>query len=90
MRSERTLFISDFNTGRKLVDHRGAPFWHAEAMDEIVDAGRRDLFRLLHPELREYSWFSPGRKNGFRLDHAFGTALVAQEWWRLLTVTQSA
>ena len=30
-----------------------------------------DAWRTLHPDDREYTWYSRPRNNGFRLDHAF-------------------
>jgi exonuclease III len=32
----------------------------------------------MHPDIREYSWFSPGANNGFRLDYAHATPELAQ------------
>ncbi len=31
----------------------------------------KDAFRLLHAEKRDYTWYSPNGRNGFRLDQAF-------------------
>ena len=31
----------------------------------------KDAFRLLHGEARDFTWYSPNGRNGFRLDQAF-------------------
>ncbi len=36
-----------------------------------------DVWRVTHPGVREYSWFSPRANNGFRIDHAYATPAVA-------------
>lgn len=73
------LFIGDFNTGRNDLDRdpAGMRFVGPDSMDHMAAAGFTDLWRARHPRRREYSWFSTPRGNGFRLDHAFGTARIA-------------
>ncbi len=70
------LFVGDFNTGTNNLDKApgGTPFLGPEFMTRIAEAGFVDLWRMRHPEQREYTWFSAGGKNGFRLDHAFGSS----------------
>ena len=69
------VFIGDFNTGTNDLDKdpKGSPYVAPEFMDRISDVGFVDLWRARHPAEREYTWFSTPRKNGFRLDHAFGS-----------------
>ncbi|MGE0415996.1 MAG: endonuclease/exonuclease/phosphatase family protein, partial [Acetobacteraceae bacterium] len=76
-----SLFIGDFNTGRNDLDKapNGTRFVRADFMDQITTSGYVDLWRVRHPEHREYSWFSPQGQNGFRLDHAFGTEALSQQ-----------
>jgi exonuclease III len=40
-------------------------------MDGMARAGWPDGFRHLHGNRREYTWYSPNKGNGFRLDEAF-------------------
>lgn len=73
-----SLFIGDFNTSTNTLDKdpNGAAFVSAAFMDRIVAAGFVDLWRTRHPLEREYAWFSPQGRNGFRLDHAFSSPLL--------------
>ena len=73
------LFIGDFNTGRNDLDRdpAGMRFVGPESMDHMAEAGFTDLWRARHPRRREYSWFSTPRRDGFRLDHAFGNGRIA-------------
>jgi exodeoxyribonuclease-3 len=64
------LFVGDWNTGCHYVDETGATFFGALEFASMTSAGWTDAWRSLHPDGREYSWFS-NRGNGFRLDHAF-------------------
>ncbi len=72
------LFIGDFNTGTNDLDKdpKGTAYVGPEYMARMTDVGFVDLWRTRHPALREYSWFSPQKKNGFRLDHVFGTPAI--------------
>jgi len=40
-------------------------------MDGLHAAGWIDAYRYLHGDRRAYTWYSPNKGNGFRLDHAF-------------------
>jgi exodeoxyribonuclease III len=82
-KSRPTLLIGDFNTTRHFVDEPGQVCKTSPYMDLIEAAGFRDLWRHRNPEAREYSWYSH-RGNGYRLDHAFFSASLAdrvQEVW---------
>jgi exonuclease III len=67
------LLIGDTNTGRPDVDEESPVFGRdaARFMDGMERAGWRDAFRQLHGDRREYTWYSPNGRNGFRLDEAF-------------------
>jgi exonuclease III len=39
--------------------------------EDLLAQGWIDAWRSRFPEAREFTWLSPGYKNGFRLDHAF-------------------
>jgi exodeoxyribonuclease-3 len=73
------LLIGDLNTGRNDLDKAdgATPFVGEHYMTRLEEAGYRDLWRAQHGARREYSWFSNPWNNGFRLDHAFGTAAIA-------------
>lgn len=67
------LLVGDTNSGRIGIDEESPAFNRRE--DEWVmglgKAGWPDVFRQRHPEAREYTWYSPNGRNGFRLDQAF-------------------
>lgn len=69
----RDIFIGDFNTGNNMIDlaEGATPFDCDTEFDEFGRAEFHDVWRTRNPERREYSWFSPRYRNGFRLDHAF-------------------
>ena len=77
-----TLLIGDFNTTRHFVDEPGQVCKTSQYMDLIEAAGFRDLWRHRNPEAREYSWYSH-RGNGYRLDHAFFSASLAERVQRV-------
>ena len=74
------LFIGDFNMGNNELDKdpRGARFFGAEMRGRLIESGYVDVWRSMHPDIREYSWFSPGVNNGFRIDHAYAVPELAQ------------
>ncbi|HEY8873326.1 MAG TPA: endonuclease/exonuclease/phosphatase family protein [Stellaceae bacterium] len=72
----RALAIGDFNTCRAYVDEPGAIDATAHFMDEVEAIGFCDLWRRRYPEGREFSWYST-RGNGFRIDHAFVSPVLA-------------
>jgi exonuclease III len=69
-RDRNYLILGDFNTGRHLIDEAGTTFLCEKSFRELEELGFIDAWRSLHPEAREYSWFSRAA-NGFRLDHCF-------------------
>ena len=67
------LFAGDTNTGRPEIDEQ-TPVFGPDAerfMTGLDRAGWRDAFRHLHGDRRDYTWYSPNGRNGFRLDEAF-------------------
>lgn len=72
--SDPTILIGDLNTGLNDIDlTMGAtPFFCSKEFAELESLGdAQDLWRLSHgKDAREWSWCS--RKNGFRIDHAYG------------------
>ncbi|HKJ00090.1 MAG TPA: endonuclease/exonuclease/phosphatase family protein [bacterium] len=71
---ERAVFMGDFNSGHHVQDVERPPFPFSASYEAYMGAlearGWADAWRRLHPEAREYSWYSH-RQRGFRLDHAF-------------------
>lgn len=79
-RSGIDLCIGDFNTGNNDLDKdpEGSRFIGPEMPGRFIDSGYVDVWRSLHPRRREYSWFSPGAYNGFRIEHAYATPKLAR------------
>jgi exodeoxyribonuclease III len=67
------LLIGDTNSGLPDIDEESPAFTKPEAgfMNGLDKANWKDMFRFLHGDKREYTWYSPNGKNGFRLDQAF-------------------
>jgi exodeoxyribonuclease-3 len=65
-----TLLVGDLNAGSNPADTEGSQLTAGEAFDATVRAGWVDLWRHVKGDAREFTWLSPGYKNGFRLDHA--------------------
>lgn len=74
--NDAALAIGDFNTCRAHVDEPGAIDATAHFIDKVEAVGFCDLWRRRYPEGREYSWYST-RGNGFRIDHAFLSPVLA-------------
>ncbi len=74
------ILAGDTNSGRIGEDEETAVFnkrTHAW-FDDLYAAGWRDAFRLKHGAKRDFTWRSPGRGNGFRLDQAFLCPALAE------------
>jgi hypothetical protein len=67
------LIMGDTNCGWPGLDEERPVFNPAtkQWLDGLAARGWCDAFRLLSPEERCYTWFSPNGGNGFRLDEAF-------------------
>lgn len=67
------LLIGDTNSGLPDIDEESPAFTKLEAnfMNGLHKRNWKDMFRVLHEDKREYTWYSPNGKNGFRLDQAF-------------------
>lgn len=75
------VLLGDTNSGRPGLDEaRGvrAGFNAREGgwIEALEDAGWQDAFRHLRGDERAYTWYSPNRGNGFRLDQAFVNAAL--------------
>lgn len=67
------LLIGDTNSGLPDIDEESPAFSKYEIafMNGLDALNWKDMFRALHGQKREYTWYSPNGKNGFRLDEAF-------------------
>ena len=76
------LMLGDYNAGASGVDADGYRFKAGPAFAALSGAGLVDLWRRQHGERREHTWFSylpgGGRGRGFRIDHAFASAGLAE------------
>jgi len=75
-REEPFLLVGDLNSGHGAFDTEGAELSSEPWFTAMPYHGMTDLWRHKHRDVREYTWYSnhTGRRRGFRLDHAFGTA----------------
>ncbi|PBA31880.1 endonuclease/exonuclease/phosphatase [Mycobacterium intracellulare] len=78
-KDRRAIMMGDFNTGLR-VDTEGAMFRMSRYMTELIDTGFIDIWRHLHPTVRDFTWYSKRKDkatgksvdlNGFRLDYIF-------------------
>ena len=67
------LFVGDTNSGKIGLDEERPVFNRATNawMEDMDAAGFKDLFRHMHGQQREYTWYSANGGNGFRLDQGF-------------------
>lgn len=64
------IILEDFNTGKYLLDEKGATFSCADEFYELERNKFVDAWRCRNRKIREFSWYSHAG-NGFRIDHAF-------------------
>jgi exodeoxyribonuclease III len=76
---ENMLIVGDFNTGKHYLDEAGATFYQSEYLERLEELGLEDLWRAQHGDKRAFSWFSPRKKNGFRIDHMYGGRRLAKQ-----------
>ena len=67
------VLLGDTNSGRPGLDEETPVFGPKEEawLDALEQLGWPDAFRLLRGLARVYTWYSPNRGNGFRIDQAF-------------------
>ncbi len=72
-RGPPAVIIGDTNSGCIGIDEESPAFNTIEDkwIKTINQLNWRDTFRLCHHDRREYTWYSPNGRNGFRLDQAF-------------------
>jgi exodeoxyribonuclease-3 len=75
-RAEDYFLTGDLNSGQSAFDTEGATLSSDPWFSAMPFHGMVDLWRHRHRDKREYTWYSHarnGKRNGFRLDHVFGT-----------------
>ncbi len=67
------LVLGDTNSGLPDIDEETPVFGPREAawLTTLERLGWLDAFRLVRGRTRAYTWYSPNRGNGFRIDQAF-------------------
>ena len=67
------LIVGDTNTGRIGIDEESPAFdrFEDDWMVAMQKARWRDAFRHIHSKELAYTWYSPTKRNGFRLDEGF-------------------
>lgn len=72
-RGPAAILIGDTNSGCIDLDEESPAFNKVE--DQWIKTMEllqwRDAFRLLHGNKKDFTWYSPNGRNGFRLDQAF-------------------
>jgi exodeoxyribonuclease III len=71
------IVAGDWNTGSRELDIGGGPVPGMTRFAGMVAAGWTDAWRSLHPDVREFSWYNRRSGNGFRIDHALLSPLLA-------------
>ena len=77
-RNEHFLFVGDFNTGHTPLDAENDRFSCDRYYSGMAMRGFTEAWRHRHRGKLEYTWYSNyrGRRNGFRIDHAFASAAM--------------
>ena len=73
--NRKAVVIGDLNTARN-EDCEGAFINEATYFNRYLELGWVDAWRSLHPDAREFTWYSH-RNNGFRLDHCLVSPKLA-------------
>ncbi|MFO0836580.1 MAG: endonuclease/exonuclease/phosphatase family protein [Phycisphaerales bacterium] len=73
---ERTLVLGDLNAGRD-GDLHALKLDGQESLGKLWTWGFRDLFRKESTGRPEFSWITPDRQGGGRIDHAIASASLA-------------
>lgn len=73
---ERTLVLGDLNAGRD-GDLHALKLDGQESLGKLWTWGYRDLFRKENTGSPEFSWLTPDRQGGGRIDHAIASGTLA-------------
>jgi len=71
-----SVICGDFNSGINHVDQKGNSFWYEAELYKLLETNFDDAFRVKHPELKDYSWYS-NKGNGFRYDHTYVSKMLS-------------
>ncbi len=75
------IMLGDFNVGASYIDAKDYRFKAHRGFGALARIGLVDLWRRVHGDRREHTWFSrPGggrSPRGFRIDHAFASPVAA-------------
>ena len=71
------ILAGDWNTGSQELDIGGGAVPGMTRFERLVAASWTDAWRSLHPEVREFSWYDRRSGNGFRIDHALLSPMLA-------------
>jgi exodeoxyribonuclease-3 len=71
--AEPVLLVGDLNTGAPGLDERGATLYCAPSFLALGASGWVDAWRHFHGDRREWTWRTPRRRYGYRIDHAFSS-----------------
>ena len=68
--TEKSILLGDFNCGIPFIDSETKSFYATHLFQQLLSDGWIDSWRSRHNNLREFTWYSTQRSNGFRYDHA--------------------
>jgi exodeoxyribonuclease III len=71
--SQPYIITGDYNSGKNGLDQDGNSFWYEEKLEAFEENNYLDVFRHIHGNVKEYSWYSH-QGNGYRYDHAYAHA----------------
>ena len=71
-----SVICGDFNSGMNHIDQKGNSFWYEADLIKLLKNGFDDAFRVKHPDLLDYSWYSH-QGNGFRYDHTYVSDMLS-------------
>ncbi len=91
--NEDVLLCGDFNVAMDEIDVWSVPHWEGKlhftkteraAMHNVKQWGFRDLFRDMHPDTQEFSWWNYRegawqRNRGLRIDYIWTSASLAEK-----------
>lgn len=73
---EYSMLIGDFNCGIPLEDSQTKTFYATHLFQQLLHSGWCDSWRRRHPQVREFTWVSTRKSNGFRYDHVLTSSAL--------------
>lgn len=79
-RGPRAVLMGDTNSGQIHIDEESPAFNRIEDdwLSTLAQMNWKDAFRQVHGDKREFTWYSPNGRNGFRLDQMFLHRSIAE------------